>query len=470
VGKARHDARSTIDREVSSLSLPHGAKVLVAVSGGPDSVALLRSLLRVAPTRQWSLRVGHVNHGLREHQSEIDATFVRELANRLGLDVVERSPAVAQHAADQRLSEETAARELRYKALHTMLDEWHGDAIAVAHTLNDQAETLLLHLLRGSGLTGLGGMSVYSGRIVRPLLQVDRQTVITALQEDGQGYRLDSSNHDLRHTRTRLRNTVLPALKTVQPHPAETLARAARLLHDEGQLLARETREALTTLNVETTENGIRIDRAVLAALHPALRKSLIREIVRSVRGDLFDVTDLQIDWLSRWAENAAPQHTPMPSPSRLVVMQHNNSISIAAKPPATALLPDDAALPVPGQTDLSIGHLTVDVSDAADPEVMQRLLTVCGPYHAICDAEALGRTLVAGPPRRGDALRPIGLDGTKSIKDLLSDARIPRESRHQIIVLRNPEHVVWVVGIATDERVAVRPLTQRVAHIRYTH
>ena len=461
------DARSTIDDACHALPVPSKSRLLVAVSGGPDSVALLRALVRVAPDHGWQLRVCHVNHHLRGEHSDADEAFVRELAELLALSIDVRSISTVEYAAGNRLSTETAARELRHEALGHALREWPGDAIVMAHTKNDQAETLLLHLLRGSGLEGLGGMRVANAQLLRPLLAIDRPTVIRALQADRQGYRVDSSNAEDDNARGRLRKHIIPSLQVLQHDPVEVLARSALLLQDDADLLAAETHAALNSLQIRSGDFGLTLDRASLNALHPSLRRSVLRAAVRQVRGDLLDVTEDQINSLSsRLEKGEGSPGSALRLPGRIAVVWERLKVTLVPGPAQLPEPPAEESLTIPGRVELATGTLRGEILNDAAPAEVARMLEVCGPDHALLDADALKGPLTAGPRRPGDRFRPLGLQGTKKVQDLFVDRNVPRDERERRVIVRNAEHIVWIPGEGVDERVAIRASSHRVAHL----
>jgi tRNA(Ile)-lysidine synthase len=460
------DSRAALDRAVGALNLPPGAQIVVAVSGGADSVALLLALSRVASARQWGLLVAHVEHGLRGEASLLDAAFVRDLAERLGLPYEESSVDVLRVARDHGLSEEAAARDLRYRELDDMLRRWHGDVIATGHTLNDQAETFLLHLLRGAGLAGLAGMRSRSGSIVRPLLGVDRETVLRALQEDRQGYRVDSTNEDERHMRVRVRRRTLPALKDVQPRVEDVLARAARLVADDAALLADEARQTLELAALRRDACEIVLSRAAVGAMHPALRRALLREAVLAVRGSLIDVTERQI--VSLAAHTCGNRSAPLELPAGLHVESSPDMVRIATGKTVALEAPRDVELVVPGTISWAGGNLKVTVEPRPDDDALDRLLAVIGPCHALLDAERLEGSPIVGSRRPGDRIRKLGASGSSTLKKLFIDTGVPRFERALTPIVRDAAGPLWVVGVAIDERVAITAKTRRIAHLCY--
>ena len=236
-----------------SLAIPDEAVIVLAVSGGPDSLALLHGAARLVSNgaRRWQLTVAHLDHGLRA-DSPADSTFVADAAADLGLRTVLRRTDVAELARAEGRSIEDAGREARYRFLEEVAPE--GALIATAHTADDAAETVLLNLLRGSGLGGVRGMPARRGRIVRPLLAQRRPTLRSLLEAAGIPYRLDPSNEDPAYLRNRVRGELLPILEDLRPGAVERIGQFSRLAADDDALLENV---AAAELVRRTTPDGI---------------------------------------------------------------------------------------------------------------------------------------------------------------------------------------------------------------------
>ncbi len=243
---------------VLDCGLPAVCRLQIAVSGGPDSTALLDTAAHIAGEHRpgWQVRAAHINHALRGEASETDEAFVRSLCRDLdvALDVV--SVDTRDHARTRHLSIETAAREQRYAALDDLRRAWNGDVTLTGHTADDQTETLLMRLTRGTGLSGLMGVRARNGALVRPFLSVRHETVLAALQSRGLGYRLDSSNLDEQHQRNMIRARLIPVLERVAPQAVAAMARTALLLQADGAYLAEETDLALARL-ITSAPSGV---------------------------------------------------------------------------------------------------------------------------------------------------------------------------------------------------------------------
>lgn len=261
----------------ASLAIPDGATMLLAVSGGPDSTALLHGAVRLAAGRGWHLAVGHLDHGLRAGSAD-EAAAVAAGAARLGLRVEVRRTDVASLAASEHRSLEDAGRQARYRFLEEVADRLGtGALIATAHTADDAAETMLLRLARGSGLRGVRGIPARRGRIVRPLLAVRRATLRAALDAAGIDYVIDPSNSDPAHARNRVRAELVPALERASPGAVEALLRFGRLAADDDDLL---DALAAAELAVRRAADGPSID------WHAPPARAVGRRMLRLALGD----------------------------------------------------------------------------------------------------------------------------------------------------------------------------------------
>ena len=287
--------RSLEDRRL----LPDRGPILVAVSGGPDSVALLHFLAsrQARAGRPSALVAAHVNHRLRGAESDGDAAFVRDLAAAWGL------AHVAADVGPLRSSSEEAARLARYEALRELARGAGADRVATAHTADDQAETVLLRLLRGAGLRGLGGMPprgrVRGIRVVRPLLEVTRDQVIEYLGRFKLPHRVDSSNESRAPARNYLRLEVLPRIRErMNPSAREAILRAASAIREAEEYLAAESRRILPALLQREEEGKISLDAALLLAYPKPLRTYLFRDAVQELNGDVRDLAATHLDAL----------------------------------------------------------------------------------------------------------------------------------------------------------------------------
>jgi tRNA(Ile)-lysidine synthase len=390
-----------------SLIVP-GAPLLVLLSGGGDSVCLLDVALR-AGARVSAL---HVNYGLREGAAE-DEAFVRELCESLGVALVVERVALPESGGNL----QELARDARYA-----LAERHaaGD-YATGHTASDQAETVLYRLAVSPGSRALHGMAERRGRLVRPLLGMTREEVRDLLRSRGLSWREDPSNADRRFARARVRHDLLEAMRSVGPAVERTIAETARQLREEAEVLDAAVDAALAELG-----GGPAVSLAALGE-HPAAVRRLV---LRRLAGDR-PVPDSVLELGSRGTKSV-----DLGDGLRAVTEYGTIRFSRSA---AAATAPDPVALPVPGRVRFGDWEVSAVSGGPGDVEVtgVRGALTVRGW-------------------RDGDRMRPAGLGGTKTLQDLFTDRKVPRELRRTLpVVVSGDDAIVWVAGVAVDERFA---------------
>jgi tRNA(Ile)-lysidine synthase len=456
---------------VDALSVPTDTRVLVAVSGGPDSVALVHAFHRISqrPGNRLTLRLAHVNHSLRGTESDEDEAFVRALASRLDLEVDVVRVETAAYAAEQRQSTEAAARELRYAVLRRMLRAWSGDLIAVGHNRDDQSETILMNLLRGSGLAGLSGMSERSLDIVRPFLHLSREAIGHALTTVGETYRTDSSNADLRPRRNLLRNTVLPTLEGIHPGVGATIARTAFVLGHDAAYLQTEAEVALQYMDTRFLTRYVSAHAGVFRALHHAVQGRVLRLLVSHVQGHANDLTEGHVLVMREAIVADGPERSiGSRLPHRLQLQAGGDRFHLfqgewEEAPPLPPVI-----LPIPGNIETALGHFRATILSQDLHHTLPHQFIVCGPHHAFCDADVLGNQVIVRTRRPGDRLSFTHAPGTKKLQDLLVDAKIPRRERDRIPVLETAEFIAWVPGFGVDRRASAGPDTKAVAHVQF--
>jgi tRNA(Ile)-lysidine synthase len=432
--------------------LAGGERVLVAVSGGADSVALLHLLVALAPRWRLDLHVLHVDHGLRE-DSAADAAFVRGLAAGLGVPA-----AVARVTVPPGGSREAAAREARYAALEAEADRVGAARIAVGHTADDQAETVLMRVLAGAGVRGLAGIPPVRGRIVRPLLEVRHARLVEALAAAGVAWREDPTNRDPKFWRNRLRHEVLPWLETTHaPHAVAALARVARLARAAADALDRQAAEVLDRLGV-AAGGAIVLPRAALAALPREIAAETLRQAAARLGGRAS---------LRAWGHRGLRRVLASPPPRRpfrlggIVIEVSGERVRLGTASPAPL-----RARPVarPGRTALPEVGLALVVREV--PAAGYRVPREAD--RAAFDADALAGPLGARPRRRGDRFVAFG-GVTRRLKSLLIDAGVPRWERARVPLLEAGGDIVWVIGLRRGAAAPVTAATRRVLEVRVT-
>lgn len=435
-----------------------GEYVVVAVSGGPDSLCLLHCLHTLAPDLELRLHVAHVQHGLRGEDAEADAAFVQGAASALGLacSVLRVDLEPVRRAA--RGSLEDAARRARYTALRSLAREIGATCIATGHNEDDQAETLLLHLLRGSGIDGLSGMRPRHGDLARPLLERTRSQIEAYCAACRLPPRRDASNASRVHRRNQIRLDLLPQLERYNPRVREALARCARLLGHDAAYMHAQADQALEALlceepGVEMAERSLSLDRQGYRSLPEGLRLHVLRCALERVAGSTERFTADHLEAIDELACNgSAGRRWQLPRQVRVEagVMLHIGRRAAGDDVAGSPL--GEASLPVPGEVRFGRWILRTSRQCPAGDVATPWRGEASGRRVAWCDAAAIGSPLAVRARARGDRLRPLGLGGTKKVQDLLVDLKIARSQRDTLPLVVGPHGIVWVVGCALDE------------------
>jgi len=444
--------------------MPFDAPVLALVSGGADSVCLLRVLAagELGPTGP--LSVLHVNHQLRGDDADADAGFVRDLCDSLGVEVTIVRFDVGQYAADSGLNLEDAGRRVRYRFAEEALDaacsaaRMHPERgrIAVAHTRDDRVETFLMRAITGSGAGGLSSIPYARGRIVRPMLDCDRAAVRAHLEALGQPWREDASNSDVTRLRALVRSRIVPVAEQVNPAFREALSRSIDLLAGDDALLSRLASDFSRDFAVLTPEGRLEFDRSFMVTLDPAMarrtvRSALIGAFPEASRLDASHVealvTGLSADSFARDLPDGLRAETEY---GKLVVSR------AGTEPPVLA----PCLLPLPGNAALgSAGSIVAESVGLAD---------IAGDADSVTIDAGDMRTLVVDTARPGDRMRPLGMSGSRKLSDILTDAKVPRRLRPAVPVVRDGERVVWLAGVRMSNEYRVGPKTERAIRLTW--
>lgn len=438
-----------------------GQRLLVAVSGGPDSIALLSLLHRLAPSWRLTLTVVHCNYGLRGAESDGDESFVRTFCQELDLPLVIHRPALVKRR--QRSSLQATARDARYDFMKQLAHEAGADRIAVGHTANDQAETVLMWLLRGAGMAGLSGMPyIREDTIIRPLLASTREEVLAYLAHEGLTYRRDSSNEKPLYHRNRIRKELLPVITRLAPAAVRILQRQADLLREDERYLEQVTGDLVRRLVSYDSRDVQRVNRQAFIDLPVALQRRLVRAILRTYdeEGRASSVRMVEVvrrvllkgksgsQLLLRRALISLDQGSVRFSPVGGGARQ--NEIGSARGKT------ESLCLSVPSTVYWARTNQQIHVQRMARRDAEQGGV-VPSTQRVLFDADRYSEPLLIRSWRAGDRFSPRGMKGSKKLQDFFTDRKIARHQRKEIPLLVAPEGILWVVGMRQDERFIVR-------------
>ncbi len=456
-------------------------RVLVGVSGGPDSVCLLHLLVHLHD-RFDHIAVAHLNHGLRGQESDDDQTFVQLFCQQRELPFYTETVAIKELAVRLHRGIEDTAREARYTFFANLMATHQLDAVLIAHTLDDQVETILGNFIRGSGLHGLEGMKMISElrfgdmpapiRVVRPLLGIRKADLLQYLELHQVAFRIDSTNADTDLTRNKIRHQILPKLMEINPevHAAidhtSTLAREVNA-HNEAQL---QTLMNAETLFQKKSEIEMVLNKNEYLNFATSQKRELLNSLLRELVGEKKEITYDHIDNAMQFIESGKTgDEIHLAGGIRLHQLPHAFSLStedFKANPIALQTLPEDGTIRLPGG--ILQCHL---IRDPGELSMIRGLVqTLSSPMRVFIDADLAGLPLQVRSWENGDRIMPLGMKTEKKLQDLFVDDKIPRHQRLDLpVILGHDNRIVWVTGLMMSETCRLQNMTHQILELSFT-
>ena len=488
-----------------------GTLLVVAVSGGPDSLALLHALLSLKDKAGLRLHIAHLNHNFRGEEAEEDARFVSTAANRLGLPAtVGKADPVAYQKEMGISSFEEAAREVRYSFLARVARDRDAASIALGHTSDDLAETVLMHIVRGSGIHGLRGMAELAtwqnragderAMLFRPFLQVTKSETLAYCDKRGIVYREDTGNRLMRFTRNRMRHELLPTLETYNPRIKHALARLAHYASLEVDYLEGEVAKIWPTVARQEVDSVI-LDARLLASLHPFMQRTLLRHAYHQFVGDTRRLQEVHLNSMADFIGVSPGRVLVLPRGLRLyagygqIILGHEDGASCPFPPlegeyglrlpvavgdsSSTA----DTITEIPGwqvtarvrsSPEAAGNHLLHASGEGAGrapphPDLPPPEGKELGPFTACFDLEQTGGGLEVRTRQPGDRFQPLGMRAEKKLQDFFVDEKVPRAWRDRIPLLVSKRGIAWVVGYRLAEWARVGEDGLGICQIRFS-
>jgi len=444
-------------------------RILVAVSGGPDSVALLHVLHELRGEFDLHLEVAHLQHGIRGDEAKADARFVSALADKLGLVFHLKEidlPALRARSGGGNL--EALARVERYRFFAEVARGRDFAKVATAHTQDDQAETMLMWLLRGAGRNGLGGMRPAHSlsdddseprlQIIRPFLEISKAEILEYLANRQLEYRFDSTNRDTKLLRNWIRLELLPQLRDrIDERVGARLAAQARMLRNEQAVLDQVTRSELAKCR-----RGDGLDRVALIQEPAALQRLILRRWIEARRGSLRGIDFAHIEAMSELAVSG-PAHGRLAIPGGWEMRREYDALYLGRAERGRQA--HCYAYPLnPGET-LQIPEANVELISKTMASPVGALATDL--TEACFDADALAKPLVVRNFRRGDRFEPVGMSGHKKVKDLFIDRKVALSERARLPMLIGGEQVLWIPGHGRSRTALVTPRSRTIVRIK---
>ncbi len=461
---------SKVMRAVGSMVSP-GDRVVAAVSGGADSVVMVHLLKKMMEnTPPFELAIAHLNHLARGEDSKEDAVFVTRLGKKLGLETFVEEIDVAVKKKRMKTSFQEAARIVRYEFLERVLKQWGGTWIALGHTADDQVETVLMNLLRGSGTLGLSGMPPRRDRLIRPLHACFRHEVEAYIKRHGLVFRSDTTNQSDDYLRNRVRRELIPLLECYNPQVKSTLVETSRIVNDDEECLQGLVDRLYAGVKVGARGKGLlALDVGAIKVQHPALQKRLVRQAIREVKGDLRRIGARHIqDLLVLFDTAASGKEIHLPG-GLAAVCTGKSVVFCEILPEEHDIVPEDqesapVEIKVPGWTDIGVAGLKLHAELMSPVDFYKRSFS---SRQAYLDFDKTGPIIQTRFFRTGDRFIPLGMKKSKKLKSFFIDEKIPRAERKSVPLLTTRDgDIIWVYAKRIAETYRVTDETRNILFV----
>lgn len=436
--------------------------ILIGVSGGADSVALLHLLNECKDDLNITIYVAHLNHLLRQ-DAEIDQRFVENLCKNLGLTCFSEAIDVGIYAEKNKLNKENAGRKLRYNFYQRIAHKIGANKIALGHNADDNVETFLMHLLRGAGLQGLTGIPPQRSNIIRPIIKIWRRDIDKFIAQLKVVPRIDHTNYESKYLRNRVRLKLIPQLKIYNLNIKQILLQTILLLTEDSLYLDKKVKESLKEITINEKEYQIELDIARLRNLEPPVQGHLIRAAIERIKGNLSELAFSHIHNISMnlYSTESWELHLP----DKVFAVGNRNKLIITKEKPKTSEKKSfHYKIAVPGTILIEEANMSISATLETNKNEFNNL----APTDDIVfvDYEEVGKELTIRSRRNGDRFYPLGMKGVKKLQDFFVDKKITKEERDTIPIVESEGRIVWVAGLRIDERVKVNKNTTKLVKL----
>ena len=447
-----------IEKVKSTNLIKNGDRIVVGVSGGPDSITLLDILVKLREEFSLTLFVVHINHSLRE-EADFEEEYVRKFAKEKNIEFFSKKVDINKMVMETKKSTEEVARLVRYEFFNEVFTKVNANKIAVAHNLNDSVETVLLNLIRGSGIDGLTGIQKENGNIIRPLIECERTEIENYIKENNLTAMQDNTNLESIYTRNKIRNGLIPYLKEFNPEIVKGIYKTSKILDENRKLLKEVIEEKYKEVKLKDKE--IALDKAKFLSLELGLKQEILRRAVLDFKGNLINIGMDTINNAISIINSAGSGAIIKISTDTKIKINYDKLVFFKEKEEIEFCY----ELNIPGTTYIpeinkSIIAKIIDANDV--PEKYS------DKNKCFFDIEKTGKKLYVRNKRIGDSISLAGLDGKKSIKKFFSDLKIDSRFRDKIPLIASENDILWVVGYRTNQKYLKDKSTKEVIIFEY--
>ena len=453
--------------------------VLAGVSGGPDSIALLYILLMLQPHIFRTLGVAHLNHGIRSSEADRDAEFVSNLCCTLNVPFHAKKIDVGTYACNKKLNLEEAARICRYDFFKSLIQNEGYTKIALGHQANDNAELVLMHILRGSGTVGISGMSAIRDKMfIRPLLKVTQSEIMDFIATNRLNYVFDSTNFDITLTRNRIRHRLIPTLKReYNPNIVTALNTLATVVQDEDEWMSQRTESFISKILLKRKFQKIVLAANELQKIHRALARRVLRQALFELKGNLKRINLVHIESILNLL-SFPKGYQQLNLPDGILVEHEYNKLQLSIVNPVSKHIQSVhlknsknyfryiAHKPKNNPIIIHITEIDCYIKFSITDQKVGRILDEAGQNIAFFDMDRLIFPLIIRNPNTGDRYSPLGMSGTQKLKDYFINAKVPRSQRKDIPILVSGDHIIWIIGHRLSHISRIRSSTKRILKV----
>lgn len=439
-------------------------KIVVGVSGGPDSMALLYILNGIKDELGFNIYVAHINHGIRKEEADEDEKYVKYICSELSLPFHSTKVNMDEYAKENKLTSEEAGRAIRYDFFNRILNDIGGGKIAVAHNKNDQAETLLMRFFRGTGLEGLRGMEYKNANIIRPLLDVSREEIEKYCSDNDISVRIDRTNLEPIYGRNKTRLEVIPYIaQNYNKGIVDTLARTSKLMQMDSEFILGIVEKKYKKVVVEESQNSIVLDIDNLKKEHYCIKSRIIRQSIEKINGSLKGIEEKHISNIFNLMEENLTGKNINISNNIIIKISYGNMIIEKENKLRKVLFRYPLHIGKPVYIDELNAAIISNVLPISEVDIKY-----INRFIKYFDYDKIKGVLHIRNRKDGDRFAPLGMHGSKKLKDFFIDEKIPRDQRDSIPIIEDNGKIIWIVGHRISEEYKVSNDTSKVLVLEY--
>ena len=440
----------------------HGDNILLALSGGPDSVFLFHNLRKLRETLSFNLYASHINHMYRGKDAMHDEEFVRKLCDKYGIKLFVKRKNATEYAKELKVTEEEAGRVLRYDFFRENLREVGGGKVALAHNLNDQAETVLQRIIRGTGIDGLSAMSFEKDNLIRPMLNVQRNEIMNYLHENNYGYCIDITNTQDIYGRNKIRLNLIPYLEqNFNPNIQSSLYRMSETMERDKKIIEKYIEVKFKEVLKDKSDLRIAMELNLLKTFDIGEIARIIRRGIEELKGNTVNIEMKHIDNAINLISSGKTGKQLNLTDGFTIEISYDNfiinkTVEIVSDFEYNIVLNRINHI---DEINKTLFATVADIEDMSEVNIKDKeIISV--------DYDLIKGSLVARNRRPGDSMIPCGMRGSKKIKDIFIDLKIPKEERESKLIIADDENIIWLEGYRINDKYKVSAVTKKTLNI----